>query len=105
MAANDGEHPITDSGIPGVTYPMGTGAQGSTGGMPHGPSDGGVAGTAQLSPVYESVQGGVQHLAQGTLASQASGNVDQDGISGVDASPKWMSGRVIAPRGPGSGQG
>jgi hypothetical protein len=108
MAINDGSNPITDSGIPGVMYPSGTGAEGSAGGLPHAPGDGAHLGTAGLSPVLESVQGGRPSVDVGSLASQVSGTTLADGISGIsETSAAWTAGssHVAGPHHPNSANG
>lgn len=105
MAANDGEHPVTDPGIPGVMYPAGTGAQGSSGAQPH-PGGGGGLGQVAATRPFDSVQepGTVAMATQG-FGSTAPGANDPnyEAISAI-TSPVKVTGNVITPHHPNAGR-
>lgn len=107
MGAVNGDQPLAGSWFgldPGRFYA--TGAEGSSG-APAARPDGSSLGVQHISPVFDSSQGGNGYsVPQGTDSTNAASNPLKDIVSGVSTPPAVPAGgRVIAPRGPGSGQG
>lgn len=101
MAANDGDHAITNSGIPGVMYPAGSGAQGSTG-AERGPA-GDEFGAVHVSWGFDSSQPGTGYdVVQGLKSTNADSNPLRDPVSGM-VTPTSVAGTVITPHHPNAG--
>ena len=94
--------PITDFfGVdPAGFYVSG---QGSTGGMRPASDD--LGSQPVSADPYQSAQGPRPMTAQGALSTSNDNNPDRDGISGTDASPHWMGGRVVTPHHPNAESG
>ena len=100
---NSGD-PIESSGIPGLTASSwySTGAQGSSGAVPHGAADGAVVGTHAEYSGWTSSQlppdGGTASV--GVLNTEASSNQGLDVISGTHTGPVDVAGKVCGPSHP-----
>ncbi len=104
MAVNS-DTPIENTGIPGWSADSiyDTNAQGSTGGTRPASDD--LGSQPVSADPYQSAQGPRPMTAQGALSTSNDNNPDRDGISGVDASPHWMGGRVVTPHHPNAESG
>lgn len=93
MAANDGDHPVSEI-FPGIAVPAGTGAPGSPGASEPGPMADNAYSTAATS-VYESVQN--------RPASAYTVGVGTDDVNMPGQSREGLSGQTITNTGAGQG--